>query len=163
MDKKKQRGQNRKLKSLLKNIKDIKPFEDTTVKYEHFHVPCGRFISSLQTNGKIKTAFCRAWLEKTAEIAKKKPTDLHFCKVVAMIDATDFWNSQIIIFYDKSYYDSFWIRNSSEQTWLSGKNDKLSFAQGRNIETQLKEQGYVEIISEPDFYKRSELWFYGDI
>ena len=60
MKHKKQRGQNRKITSLLLNINKITPFVDTNCRYEHFHVPCDQFISSPKTSGKIKTAFCRA-------------------------------------------------------------------------------------------------------
>ena len=79
---KKQRGQKRKLKALLNNINQICPFERKDNPYEHFHVPCAPFISSPKTSGKIKTAFCKAWLNKTAEIIEQKPCDLPFRRVV---------------------------------------------------------------------------------
>jgi putative nucleotidyltransferase with HDIG domain len=100
---KKQRGQKRKLTALIRNIYQIKPFQDTNCQYEHFHVPCSQFISSPKTYGRIKTQFCKAWLDKTAEIMEQKPDCLSFCKVVAVIDEFDLWESQIIIFYDKKY------------------------------------------------------------
>ena len=57
---KKERGQNRKLKILIDNMHLFVPFENTDVRYEHFHVPSGNFISSPKTSGKVKTAFCKA-------------------------------------------------------------------------------------------------------
>ena len=163
MKHKKQRGQNRKLKALIDNIHLIVPFEDTDGRYEHFHVPCGQFISSPKTSTKVKTAFCKAWLKKTEEIIKQKPTTLPFCKVVAIIDANDLWESQIVIFYDKNYYESFWTRNTPEQSWTFIENRAKSFVGERNIETKLNEIGYLETISEVDFNKKSTLWFYGEI
>ena len=151
------------MKSLLLNIEQITPFTDTTARYEHFHVPCGLFISSPKTSGRIKTAFCQAWLDKTAEIMEQKPDDLPFCKVVAMIDAGDLWESQIIIFYDKDYYDSFWLRDTAEQTWLPIDAKEKSFVKDRNIETAQKEKGYIEILSDDGVNRKSALWFYGDI
>lgn len=167
LERTKQRGQKRKLKNLIKNIAEIEPYQDTHSAYEHYHVPCGRFISSSKTSGKIKTAFCRAWLEKTAEIINNKPSNLNFCKIVALINETDLWDSQIIIFYDKNYYDSFWTRSSQYQTWTL-INPKKSFAKMRNIKTDLKEVFYFETILDEDyncveFYKKSKLWFYGEI
>ena len=163
MKHKKQRGQKRKLKALFDNIHLIVPFEDTDVRYEHFHVPCGQFISSPKTSAKVKTAFCKAWLQKTEEIIKQKPLDLPFCKVVAIIDEGDLWESQIVIFYDKNYYESFWTRNTPEQSWTFIENRAKSFVGERNIETKLNEIGYLETISEVDFNKKSTLWFYGEI
>lgn len=162
-DRKKQRGQKRKLNLLLNNIEQIVPFQDTCARYEHFHVPCGTFIQSPKTSGKVKTAFCRAWLAKTAEIMAQKPQGISFCKVVSMIDVPHLWESQIIIFYDRAYYDSFWNRDSAEQTWIPIKSQHLSLAKGRGIESKLAEKGYVETICEDDFSQKSVLWFYGDI
>ena len=160
---KKQRGQKRRLKTVLNSINQIHPFQNIDYKCEHFHVPCGRFISSPKTSGKIKTALIKVWLAKTAEILKKKPESISFCKVVSVIDEFDLWNSQIIIFYDENYYDSFWIRNSIEQTWTSIVEQGLSFIKERHIESNLKEKGYFETITDTDFTRKTTLWFYGDI
>ena len=160
---KKERGQNRKLKTLTENIHLIAPFENTDIRYEHFHVPSGSFISSPKTSGKVKTAFCKVWLQKAEEILKQKLSGLTFCKVVAIIDEGDLWASQIVIFYDKKYYESFWKRNTPEQTWTLIDDPTKSFIKKRNIKTQLKEIGYLETISEIDFNKKSVLWFYGEI
>ena len=159
---KKQRGQRRKIKNLLFNIERITPFIDTDDRYEHFHVPSDPFISSPKTSGKTKTTFCRAWLQKTAEIIDQKPKDIPFCKVVAVIDKGDLWESQIIIFYDEDYYNSFWERSSTEQTWLPIDSDTRSFSKERNIKTSLKEKAYIEILSDEDIQRKTVLWFYGE-
>ena len=160
---KKERGQSRKLKALTENTHLFVPFEDTDIRYEHFHVPSGPFISSPKTSGKVKTAFCKVWLQKAEEIIKQKPSDLPFCKVVAIIDESDLWESQIVIFYDEKYYGAFWTRNTPEQTWAIIEDPTKSFIKERNIKTQLNEIGYLETISEIDLNKKSALWFYGEI
>ena len=151
------------MKALIDNIRLIVPFEDTDVRYEHFHVPGGQFISSPKTSAKVKSSFCKAWLEKTEEIIKQKPSALPFCKVVALIHTGDLWESQIIIFYDKDYYESFWKRDMQEQTWKLIEDRAISFANERNIKTTLNEKGYIETVSESDYYSKSALWFYGDV
>ena len=160
---KKQRGQKRKLRVLHKNINQICPFQNTDGQYEHFHVPSGQFISSPKTRGKIKTAFCKAWLDKTAEIMDQKPCGLSFCKVVALIDEFDLWESQIIIFYDEDYYNSFWSRDSVAQTWDPIFKEGMSFIQCRHIDSNLKEKGYYETITDRDVTQKTRLWFYGDV
>ena len=163
--KKKQRSlirQRYKLKELIKNIDDILPFQDTVSEYEHFHVPGGMFIEGKKTYDSIKKEFCRKWIIKTEEIIKNKPQELGFCKVIAMIDVPNYWSSQIIIFYNKEYYDSFWDRNSEYQVWEK-IDDELSLARDIEIETELKEVMYKEIIRDEDYFGEAYLWFYGEV
>ena len=162
-NKEKQRGQQRKLYTLLNNINSFIPFQRTDEIYEHFHVPSSQFISSPKTSSKIKTAFCKKWLEKTENIIKQKPNNLPFCKVVALINASDLWESQIIIFYSKDYYNEFWNRHDSYQKWELIKDKNLSFIKPRNIKTVLSEKGYYCTITENDLCEKSTLWFYGEL
>lgn len=160
---KKIRGQRRKLNTLFKNIDRIIPFRNTDSDYEHFHVPSSMFIQSPKTAGRIKTAFCQKWLEKTLDIIRKKPENLPFCKVVALIDSPNYWSSQIIIFYSQSYYNTFWDRDDSFQSWEALESKEQSFVKLRNIKTTLFEKGYREIINDEGHREKATLWFYGDI
>lgn len=159
----KQRGQHRKLNTLLKNIDSFTPFQNCTENCEHFHVPSSPFISGKKTSGKIKTEFCKKWLKTTEKFIIQKPPDLPFCKIIAVLDEFDLWNSQIIIFYNKDYYDLFWKRQGPEQIWELIEDKNTSFIQSRNINTNLCEKGYYETICEDDYYKKSTLWFYGEL
>jgi len=155
-----QRGQRRKLSALLKHIDSFNAFQNIDESFEHFHVPCANFfIESHKTNSKIKTAFCKKWIETTEKFIKQKPTDLPFCKVVCVLCVPYFWDSQIIIFYDENYYSSFWDRKTPEQTWAQIEDARISFTRERGIVTSLKEIGYIEEIK--DCPKRN-LWYYGE-
>ena len=163
--KKKQRSlirQKYKLKELNKNIDRIKPFKNTSVCYEHFHVPGEKFIEYKKTYDSIKREFCRKWITKTEDIIKNKPKELDFCKVVAMIDVPNYWSSQIIIFYNEEYYNTFWDRNSEYQVW-ERIDDELSLVKNIEVETELKEIVYKEIIRDEDYFGKAYLWFYGDV
>lgn len=155
------RGQKRKLKKLLKNIEDITPLFDFVDEYEHFHIPCGWWISELKTSSKIKTEFCKKWLEKTQEIISSKPDNRKFCKVVASIVSPCFWNSQITIFYDEEYYNTFFDRSGPYQIWTP--IESRSFAESRGISSELKENGYVEILNDDEDIFKCEIWLYGEI
>jgi len=157
---KKSRGQQRKYKMFLRWLETFEPFKQTDKEEEHFHVPCGTWLGLPKTSGKIKTAVCRKWIEKTEEFIANKPKDLPFCKVVAAITAPDVRNSQIIIFYDEKYYSSFWKRNNKYQKWT--EIEKGSFAKERNITTSLPEKGYLEENFDEDFTYRTYIWFYGE-
>ena len=162
MDRKKQRGQRRKLKTMFKYIDSFVPFSEAEQDFEHFHVPSDTFIESLKTSGKVKTAFCRKWLETTEKFINQKNAKQGFCKIVAMISVPNYWLSEIIIFYDESYYDSFWNRNGSEQFWTIAQGKK-SFCKERNINTSLREMCYNETVIEEDGTYKRALWFYGDL
>ncbi len=159
---KKVRGQRRKLNRLLNNIESIVPYQSTDFSYEHFHVPGGRWIESAKTSGKNKSTFIKKWLEKTVQIYNSKPKELPFCKVVALVNEPYFWNSQIIIFYDKEYYENFFDRNSGCQIWTPMSNG-ISLLRQRNINCTLAEKGYTETIYDEDSAITSNLWFYGDV
>ena len=163
---KKQRSyirQKRKLKQLIRNIDMICPFNNTSRDCEHFHVPSDMFIEREKTYDSIKSEFLKKWLDKTEKIIKQKPKELEFCKVIAMIDEPNYWSSQIIIFYDREYYNTFWDRNTEYQVWNEVDSKEISFIKDRNIETNLLEKGYEEIICDEDFSYKSKLWFYGDV
>lgn len=157
---KKQRGQNRKLRRMFVHIDKFQPVWNNNERYEHFHVPSDPFIESEKTTNQNKKAFYEKWLATVERLIKEKSQDIAFCKVVGMISVPDIWCSQIIIFYDQEYYSSFFKRDSSYQTWIKIKND--SFLKCKQIQTTLKEIGYQQIIQDEDIYQ-NELWFYGDI
>ncbi len=158
---KKQRGQGRKLKTLLNYIDEFIPFEETDGKYEHFHVPCCQsFINSPKTRAKIKTAFFRKWIETTEKfIEESKIKKLPFCKVVAIICEEDLWDSEIIIFYDKNYYDTFFTRNNDCQTWTQIKN-KNSFIKQHGVSTRLTEVCISTKYIDDDYVYSSFMWCY---
>ncbi|MBO0459790.1 DUF3916 domain-containing protein [Enterococcus hulanensis] len=161
MDRKKQRGQSRKLKTLLSYINEFTPFLEIDDQYEHFHVPSDPFIEHPKTKGKIKTEFCRAWLNTTERFIRQKPAEFPFCKVVAVISVPYYWNSQIIIFYDEDYYDRFWDRTGPEQFWTK-VDQEYSFCKERGIETAMREICYREKIVDDEIFV-NDLWFYGEL
>ena len=158
---KKQRGQGRKLKVLVNYIDDFIPFEETDGKYEHFHVPCCRsFINSPKIRRKIKIYFLRKWIETTEKfIEKSKTMHLDFCKVVAIICEPDIWDSEIIIFYDKNYYDTFFTRNDECQIWTK-VNNKSSFIKRHGIKTHLSEVCINIKDIDEDYVYNSFIWSY---
>lgn len=153
-----------KLAALLNRIDQFEPFRNADRKYERFLVPCSSgFINSKKINPKIKTAFFRKWIETTEKFILKKPGGLEFCKIVCVINVPNLWSSQIIIFYDRDYFNEFWNRKSPEQIWIRIADKKMSLMHELGIDTSMKEIGYREEISDGDYDSKSILWFYGEL
>lgn len=165
ISRKKHRGQRRKLDKLVKRINEFSikniynyHYDD----YDHFHVPCASdFLDGPKVKGYVKTTFCQTWLDKTQEIISQKPIDADFCKVVCVMSPQCLWDSQIIIFYDKQYYKTFWNRNEKYQKWIPLDNN--SFKIDKKLITNMIELGFKEIIDDEDGYYTRELWFYGEL
>lgn len=162
MERKKQRGQYRKLKSMFKAIDRFIPFERIVGEFEEFSVPSDMFIEHRCTSGNVKTEFCRKWLETTEHFIANKPSDIKFCKVTSVLSFPNLWNSKIIIFYDEKYWSEFWNRTEPYQYWTP-ISDNISFIRKRNIKISLSEYGYYEKIVDEDFIFKDELWFYGEL
>lgn len=162
MERKKQRGQYRKLKSMFKKIDQFVPFEKTDTEYEVFRVPSNMFIEHNCTSGRIKTKFCRKWLKVTEQFIAQKPINLKFCKVVTLLSVPNLWCSQIIIFYDEKYWSDFLNRKGPYQYWVRIPDD-ISFVQKRNIKNLLPERGYYEKLVDEDYVYNQEIWFYGEL
>lgn len=161
MIRKKQRGQLRKINTVFREIEKFEPFMKMDNEYEHFHFPGDFFIEVNKTSGKIKTAFCKKWIETAEKFILQKPKNLPFCKVVAVIPVPNFHSSQIIIFYSEEYYNSFWDRNGPDQFWTPLESE-YSFCKQRNIQTLLAEKGYHERMVDEEIYE-TDLWCYGEL
>ena len=155
---KKVRGQKRKLNALLQRIDDMVVPSGRSGSMKHIHVPSSQWIEMPKTSGKVKTAFCKKWISKTEEFINLTEKSERFCKVVAVIDYPELWNSQIIFFYDEGYFNSFWDRKGPYQTWT--RLDGEAFAAERGIRTELLETGYLEEIIDEDSSYRGFLWIY---
>jgi len=70
--------------------------------------------------------------------------------------------SQIVIFYSQEYFETFWKRNYSDQSWLP-LNKGSSFTAKRGITTALTEMGYEETLLVDGKTIKSTLWFYGEL
>lgn len=161
----KQRGQKRKLAKLIEYVNKFETDYTSKYLYQCFRVPCSiDFINSKKTSGKVKSEFCRAWLQKTKQFIEQRPDDNKFMKIVAIISVSDLWSCQINIFYDEEYYLDFFKRNTNLEEHIL-INDK-SFKKSRNISSNLREMGLKENYSWYDeeilVFAREERWFYGE-
>lgn len=165
MNKKKQRGQRRKLERLIRYLEDsTKNFPIPEDKYVHWHMPCAEsFIDSIKTSRKIKTRAMQCMIDCTHHLYTIKPDTIEFCRVVCMIAYPYLWASQIIVFFNKEYFDNFFDRNSLEQSWTVISNKSMKGTRNLQTASNFTEVGYLEEIHNDEKIHKCELWFYGEL
>lgn len=117
---KKLRGAKRKLDKLLYYLDFYtQEFPSNNVRnYWHLHMPCSNILlDSLKTPSFVKRRTVQKIVEVVEKLIQLKPYNDSFYKVVGVITLPDLSQSQIIVFFDKEYYDHFFDRNTEEQRW----------------------------------------------
>ena len=166
MNRKKQRGQRRKLKRLIAYLeRDTKNFPIHDGEYDHWHMPCAEsYINSYKTSGKIKNQAMQCMIDCAQYLYTIKPNNIGFCRIVCMISYPDIWNSQIIIFFRKEYFNNFFVRNNDEQSWSVLYNKSMKESRGFSTIPEFTEAGYLdEIYDDGEKVYKNELWFYGEL
>jgi len=159
---KKQRGQERRLRALCREIDGLVMFANTKRTSESFRVG-NLFIGHPRTCSHIKNAFCRKVIEKTEQAIAEKPEGLPFCKVVAIIFPPDLLSSKIIVFYDEDFYHQMITIKLPGTVFVEIEDASRSFAKERNIKTALAERGYIDRFPSWNGIKEQEVWFFGEV
>ncbi|WP_409294111.1 DUF3916 domain-containing protein [Peribacillus sp. SCS-26] len=162
MREKKVRGINRKSKDMVRHIKEntldfpMDFFND----YWHMHLPASQgFVDSSKTPFKVRKLCVQTLLERADHLKGIKPDDQENYRVVTAINLPSLWDSQIIIFRGKSYFDTFFERDETHQKWLR-------FSEERNIQEEwgvivpddMQVWGFKEYITDEDeFYYEGEI------
>ncbi|NMF07166.1 DUF3916 domain-containing protein [Clostridium beijerinckii] len=163
MERKKQRWYKREVKRVIRTIDNFysvfnplvnKPFSD-----EYFKIYANLFF---KPKGKDRREIFERLVRKTEEILTSKPEDIGFCKIILVVYEENLAHSQILIFYENSYYSTFWDRKDIKyQKW--SRISKGSLIAGLNVMTNLAEAGYLEEVSDEFGYRKQRIWFYGDV
>ena len=159
---KKQRGQERRLRALCREIDGLEVFANTNRTYENFRVG-NLFIGHPKTYSHIKTAFCRKIIEKTEQIIAEKPEGLPFCKVVAIIFPLELLSSKITIFYDEDFYHQIITIKVPGTVFTEIEDESRSFAKERNIKTVLAEKGFINRFPSWNGLDEQEMWILGEV
>lgn len=87
-----------------------------------------------------------------------------FVGLIILIEQPDFYQSQVIAFFDKKVYKNWFKRKSEYQTWIKGKKKNLLLDELELTDYKLlKETYYKEVIHDEEISKDpivSDLWFY---
>ncbi|MBM7656334.1 hypothetical protein JOC76_005909 [Neobacillus cucumis] len=99
--------------------------------------------------------------EHLINIKKQEQSD--YC-IYVIISLPHLFDSQIVVIPDKSWFDGFFKRNSTEQKWIPlGSERNLIKEWNIVLSSDLKVRGFKEIISDDCFNHEGEIWFIGEL
>ncbi|MEI2665998.1 DUF3916 domain-containing protein [Rossellomorea sp. LJF3] len=168
MRNKKIRGVKRRKDSMVKRIEEATVYfpEQFIHGYWHLPLPAGRdFITSSKTPFKIKRLCVQTLLDRGERLYKLKTEKEIHTRVIVVIDPSDLWNSNIIVFNQEDAFKAFFDRNFVDQKWKPQiMNGKLLKEWNIKISRNLEAICYLERIMDEDIgYREREIWFFGEI
>lgn len=163
MERKKQRWYKREVKRVVRTIDNFYPVFNPLVNQpfgdEYFKVCANLFF---KPKGKDRIEIFQHLIRKTEEMLISKPQNIGFCKIILAVYEENFSHSQILIFYENNYHNTFWDRKDIRyQKWSKVNNGSLIAR--LNVMSNLTEVGYLEEVSDELGYRKQKIWFYGDV
>ncbi len=129
--------------------------------YDYFKIPvCVPIKSQTKSYKKL----CLKGLYKLYSNLKIKYSTSKYVKIIVLVKSLDFCESQVIIFFNKQVYYSWFKRDSKYQKWIRNKKTNPLIKKLRLSEFEVfDETHYKEIIQDKELTpsKRvNDLWFY---
>lgn len=164
--KEKVRGVKRRLRNLDKwadSFEGYFPSEHASERYWNWKLPVlDRLVGPPATSSEIQAHCAQAILRAATHLLEARPKEYSHAVVSALITHPQMFGSEICIFFDEDYFESFYNRNNEWQT-LTPINDKdiaktLSF----DVPYPFVQSGYVYRIKdewEGDITTYEEEWW----
>ena len=165
---KKVRGAKRKCRAMVNSINELTSiFPEVNMErgYWHMHLPVRQeFIDTIKTPSKARKFCIQALIDRAKHLIDNKPDAAVSTRVVACISLPNLFDSQIIVFFGASYFESFFNRDTDDQKWIPlPPNRSVSREFNLEIPMGLTEKGFREELVDEDFRSTSELWFVGEL
>lgn len=165
--KKKTRGLRRKCRVLVATLIKLTeefPEGSSDKEFWHFHIPVKKsFADSKRTPKKARKLLIQTLINRSEYLSTLKPSGNVFCKVVCIICKQELSRSQIIIFFNKEYFNSFFIRNDEEQVWILIETNEFDIKSMYNIPLRFSIKYYLENIYDGDVVWKDELLVIGEL
>lgn len=133
--------------------------------YDYFKLP----VHQDRVEGKAANEkFIKLCIENLYELfivlKKSYGTRKNYVSTTILVTLPYFWQSQVIIFFDRSIYEKWFQRNTKHQQWKKGnkKNPLIAKFDLKQF-LDLKESYFYEKIYFDDsekFFEENDLWFY---
>lgn len=148
--KEKLRGINRRLNALDKwadSFENYFPSGYSDEKYWNWKIPIlDRMVDRPTTTMALQRRCGNALLRAASYIESSKPNELESAIVTVLLTYPDMFGSEICIFFNADYFDSFYKRNGEEQKLKRISNGGLAEKISLNIPKGFEEVGYQHTI-----------------
>ncbi|MHA7000258.1 DUF3916 domain-containing protein [Aeromonas schubertii] len=145
--KEKVRGIKRRLRALdnwADSFEGCFPSEYADEKYCNWKIPVlDRLVGPPTTTNEIQAHCAQAILRAVKHLFEARPDEYNYAIVSALITYPQMFGSEVCIFFDKEYYDSFYDRNSEWQSLTPIENRKLSSVLNFDVPNPIIQKGYV--------------------
>ena len=165
---KKIRGKGRKLRKFYnfpETFKTFFPKRDFKRGYWKYLIPIDQgLIDEKQIKKKYRKKIAKTILKALQILMDNRTKSSGFLKIIAIINSSDLFYSELTVFFSGECYKNFWKRNSEYQKWktLPKKKSLLKEWSITGFEN-LEEKGFLEKIKDENFSQENELWVYGDL
>ncbi len=162
------RGARRKCNAMITSINELTevfPSADGKSGYWHMHLPVGRnFIDSKRAPSYVRKNCMQALINRVEHLMDIKADSQVRTRVAACITLPRMWDSQIIVFFDETYYKRFFNRTCEEQKWFPLPPQRnLLKEYGLSVPEGMSVRGFKEVYTENGKVIESELWFFGEL
>lgn len=145
--KEKLRGLKRRLRALDKwadSFQGYFPAEYADEKYWNWKLPVlDRLVGPPTTNIEIQTHCAKAIMRATDHLLEARPSECKHAIISALITYPHMFGSEICIFFDTDYFESFFQRNSEWQSLTPLKTKELSKSLKFNLPNGFIQTGYI--------------------
>ena len=140
------------------------PVEYKDKEFWHLHLPVPEsFIDSPRTPFSIRKLCVQTLIDRVSYLINLKPEDFKDCRVAASLSLPRLWDSQIILFIDRNYFNSFFNRDNEYQKWEIIQDKNLLSSWRLNIPEKLKIKHYQEDLFDEDYHFTNQLVFIGEL
>jgi hypothetical protein len=145
--KQKVRGVKRRLRALDKwadSFEGYFPSEYASERYWNWKLPVlDRLVGPPTTTDEIQKHCAEAILRAVKHLLDAKPEKHGHVVVSALITYPEMFGSEICIFFDKDYFDSFFDRTSEWQSLTPIENNELSLSLDFEVPFPLTQKGFI--------------------
>ena len=127
------------------------PSEHSSERYWNWKIPVlDRLVAPPITTTEIQAHCANALLKAVKHLSTAKPEQYKNAIVTALITYPDMFGSEICVFFDNEYYESFFKRNSEWESLMPIKCKSLSESLGYQLPKLFTETGFV--------FKTKDVW-----
>ena len=141
------RGVERRMRALDKwadSFDGYFPSEYSQERYWNWKLPVlDRLVEPPTTSDEIQSRCAQAILRAAKNLLEARPKEYDQAVVSALITYPDMFSSEICIFFDREYFDSFFDRNSEWQSLSPIPDRKLSKLLSLEVPSPFIQSGYL--------------------